>query len=198
MVTSPKSRLPLLVVVLAKSVCRRFVQRGEGFSPLGNFIRCGIITALSRYEVTQTFRRLHMRCLLILLCLMFATSVANAQPREDFYIPHVGQVLKDHEPLPEFIQKAPMDVYALWARLHNQAALATAYAKHDKRGYFIPPTTVTTKQYREYSTATGGRGLISLPNRYDSNRSERTTTRTYSRDTWSGGPVLLINPYFRN
>lgn len=137
-----------------------------------------------------------MQCLMILVCLMFATSVANAQ-RLDLPT-HRGVVLKSHEPLPEFIQAAPMDMYALWARLHNQAAHKAAYVKHDRRGYIIPPTTVTTKQYSEYSTATGGRGLFSLPTRYDSNRSERTTARTYSHSTWSGGPVLLINPYFRN
>ncbi len=193
MVTSPKSRLPLLVVVLAKSVCRRFVQRGEGFSPLGNFIPSGIIAALGRYGTIQTFWRLHMRCLLILLCLMFATSVANAHPR----VSHV-QVLNYHEPLPRYVQKESMAGYAEWARLHNRAALQAAYDKHDRLTYHIPPTTVTTKQYSEYSTATGRRGLFSLPNRYESNRSERTITRTYSRDTWSGGPVLLINPYFRN
>lgn len=142
-----------------------------------------------------------MRCLLILLCLMFSTSVANAQPREDFYEPQSKKawlVIKSHEPLPRELLTVPMDVYALWARLHNQAALETAYAKNDYRGYFIPPTTVTTKQYSEYSTATGGRGFFSLPTRYKSNRSERTTTRIYSHSTWSGGPVLLINPYFRN
>lgn len=159
-----------------------------------------------------------MRCLLILLCLMFATSVANAEHIEPWLhgqvlkshktspkfiqkVPmdvYAVQLLKCHEPLPEFIRKAPLDVYAVWAKLHNRVALTAAYAKHDRRGYVIPPTTVTTKQYREYSTATGGRGFFSLPTHYESNRSERTITRTYSRDTWSGGPVLLINPYFRN
>lgn len=134
-----------------------------------------------------------MRCLLILLCLMFSTSVANAHPR-----PSRVQVLKYHEPLPRYVQKESMAGYAEWARLHNKLALQAAYARHNERSYNIPPTTVITKQYHEYSTATGGLGLFSLPTHYDSNRSERTTTRIYSRNTWSGGPVLLINPYFRN
>lgn len=146
-----------------------------------------------------------MRCLLILLCLMFATSVANAQHTSPefiqkvpmVYVPGDGQVLGWHEPLPKFIRKAPMEVYTLWARLHNRTALKAAHAKNDERRYFIPPTIVTTKQYSEYYTATGGRGFFSLPTRYNSNRSERTTTRIYSHNTWSGGPVLLINPYFR-
>lgn len=132
-----------------------------------------------------------MRILIALLCFFCATNVAIAQQQEvqtlDF------RTLELFEPLPEVMQTAPMEVYAAWARAHNQIAYARAKCRADEFNNRHPVSSVYVIE-NQYTN------LHRTNNFYQPYKSGtvRETYRTYSPKTYGGGPVMVINPYFRN
>ncbi|MHA2265914.1 MAG: hypothetical protein ACXAEN_26270, partial [Candidatus Thorarchaeota archaeon] len=137
-------------------------------------------------------------------CLITATCVANAeqfevQPLPDDYqleplpiesAPFVIEPLHVLQPLPERVQLMPDWLYEQWAKLHNHVALEEAReraAEYNKRQQLGMPTLT-----RNYEGDCQGNWYNNK-----SNSRSRTTLRTFDHEPWSGGPVLLLNPYCR-
>lgn len=137
-----------------------------------------------------------MRYLLILLCLFCATSVASAKPLPKYK--NQPTTLNALEPLPAAILTLPMADYTRWAKAHNKLAHEKAdyrAREYNKRYPRSSITVITTEYegtplieygYRAPTRTTIRRGII------------RQTYRTYRQPPWGGGPIILINPYYRS
>lgn len=146
---------------------------------------------------SQFFGDYTMRHLMMLLCFFCVTSVAVAGHKKTVHSAHNPvRTLNLYEPLPEYIHTVPMEVYTQWAKAHNDLAYGEAQYRAQKfnKRYPRPITTVVITEY------------AGNPQEHSHHQSRRTnikrgilrqTHRTYISTPWGGGPVLLINPYFR-
>lgn len=144
-------------------------------------------------KTITTLWRLHMRYLLMILCFFCATSVASARPLP--YRSH-PTTLNVFDPLPASVRTISMADYTRWAKSHNKLAYEKAEdrAREFNKRHPRSSITVITTEYEgspmiEYGhrggRTTTRRGMI------------RQTQRTYRQPPWDGGPVVIINPYFR-
>ena len=146
---------------------------------------------LNKDQLLYLFWEITMRSLIMLLCFLCAgvTSAAEPQARSLF------------EPLPEHIRTAPMKTYTKWAKKQNVKAhrAADARAHYFNKRYPRPSITVITTKIHfasRYHLRNRTRKAFNR-NRHDRG-TIRQTYRTYRQPLWSGGPVTLINPYFRS
>ena len=135
-----------------------------------------------------------MKPFLAIFCLLTCSTFASAQ--DGLLIPELNLF----DPIPGYAEQLPDEVYRDWARIHNQVARERAFELDAGAKGVNPTTTVTTTEHREHIVRADGRRYTFLTRPFKTNYtgSTRTTTRDYRRPSWRGGPVLLINPYYRN
>lgn len=92
-----------------------------------------------------------------------------------FFAPLVTPVpvitVDSFEQLPAAVHQLPDDMYVQWIKIHNR--LASEKARQHAGDLRSAITTITS-------------------NRYD-----QVTIRDYHSPRWGGGPVLILNPYYR-
>ncbi len=90
------------------------------------------------------------------------------------------------EQLPASVRQLPDAMYIQWIKMHNQLAREEARSRADvfnsRRSSVI---TTVTDSYDGYA------------NRRQYNEGAQTVLRDYSTPRWGGGPVLILNPYYR-
>ena len=163
-----------------------------------------------------------MRSLLALLtCCLLATSVAaeqpaapeveettkqTVQPRQQG-IPTVGipfENLNIFDALPAYTNAMSDEMFVKWAKAQNEMAYRQAQKRADEWNARNPALDfyVQTNDYdsdsdlnqQEKATSTGATVNAESDTRYRG----RSTQQTFrDRNRWGGGPVVLINPYFR-
>lgn len=145
-------------------------------------------------EVRNSLGDILMKFLLATLCVLLATANLQAIQPIPLNEPTVSVwTLGVYEPLPAFTKSMDDDEFASWAKLHNEHAYFMARQRADEfncRQSQIT-TSVLTEEFDNYGSLGG---LFNFPQRGYS----RTTQQYYSPKRWGGGPVLIINPYYRD
>lgn len=130
----------------------------------------------------------------------------NTQPRQ-MGIPTVAlpwENLNIFDPLPDYTKSMPDEMFIKWAKAQNEMSYRQAQKRADEWNARNPALDfyVQTNDYdsssdlnqRERATSTGA----SVNAQSDTKYQGRSTQQTYrDRNRWGGGPVTLINPYFR-
>jgi len=141
-----------------------------------------------------------MKKLLLLLCL---TAPCFAQESEKVY---THEELRLLDPLPDHVYSMPRAKYIEWGKLHNDgaylAAAEAAKAFRDKIPYnptYVSTTTgsvdtaVITDRDNHYNVC----GTMSMRDYLARTYyASSTTFRSFEdRNSWGGGPVIVINPF---
>lgn len=119
-----------------------------------------------------------MRLLTSSLCFLVASLCCSTATAE----------LNLYDPLPAQTEQMDDVTFQSWAKEHNRDAYNFAYQA--SKAFQENVTIVTDSQFE----TTGYSGYYGFP----ISGMRRETTRAYSRNTWGGGPVLIVNPYVRD